>query len=366
MSSFCRKGERPKALEREELQLRISTDNTWNKKDECLRDRPSLSPSYSKGLKVTDPLDCTEFSSCVSSPALVNSNTSDHQKNPTDPQDLNQNWKGGSKENNQECFTSCDKRGKVISVSPNKNSPEGSFISVGELSGGDSSELLFLDQYCDLKQDAIGSASSLIPSCCTAIPLELDSSGEVYEKKSVANQEATCNSHSSGIAELSKFMELDSSCSDPFFTEKTQTPGQCSSFEPNERTEEMSHIHSYSVYTYQTVYPSYSWHFYQTGSSCHQVTQTYQEFSSYKMHQLTPTMLTATSMVYNTQSSMFYSQSYSHFGVGESQRFNFVQTYPMHSYFNSTVPFPYSCQQWPSWYAESHAQAYPYSSNTGL
>lgn len=368
MPLFCRKCGRPKPLERE-VQLRSSTDNTWNKKDECLRDRPSLSPSYSKGLKAADPLDCVEFSPSVSSPALVNPDTLDSRKNPTDIKDLNKKWRDCSKEDEQECFASCDERGKGVSVSPNKdpspqNSFKDSFNAVAKLSS-ESSVLPPLEQYLDLEQDIKGNASSLTPSCCTAIPLELGGNGD----KSVANCASACNSDSSAVPELNKFTELESLCSDQFSTENTPTSAQCSAFGQNEHIEETPLVHSYSVHTYRTVCPSYSWQFYQTGSNCHQVTQTYQEFSSYETRQLTPTTLTATSMMYNTQSSTFYSQSYSHFRVGESQGFNFAQSYPVHSYFSSTVPFPYSCQQWPSWYTESHpvAQAaYLYSSNIGL
>ncbi|XP_048360368.1 testis-expressed protein 15 [Sphaerodactylus townsendi] len=368
-----RKAARPVPLEREELQRRISTDNTSNKKDKCLKYRSSLSPSHSEGLKVADSLDYIEFSPKVST--LVNSNMLNNQKNQTDLKDFNNVQRDCLKENDQECFASCIKRGLTLRgtpVSPNKdpspqNSPKVSFTSAAKLNE-DISALPTLNQYRDVKLDVTGNVSCLIPMDCTAIPLELDRNGEMYGKKSEPNHALAYNSDSLEIPELNKFMELESLCSDSFSTENTHTSAECSDFNQNEHIEETPHVPNYSMHTYRTFCPSYSWYFSQTDSS-YQCTQMYQEFSSNEMNQLTPAMLTATSMVYNMQSSTFYSQSYSHFGVGESQRFNFAQTYPVHSCFSSTMSFPYSYQQWSPWYTErppTAQAAYPYSSNTGL
>ncbi|XP_054843603.1 testis-expressed protein 15 [Eublepharis macularius] len=296
--------------------------------------------------------------------------TLNNQKTQTGLKDFNENRKSCSKGNQQECFAVCEAGGEGA---PSEKEPSPQASRKDSPSSGPSGDPSLLDTlnqlHCGLKGSVTGDASGWIPQCDTATPLELGRNEDLHGNRPVPGCAAACNAASSASPEINTFRELESLCPDPFSTANAQTSAECAAFYQNERVEETPRVHSYSVHTYRTFCPSYSWDVYQTGSHCHQVTQTYQEFRSYEMQPLNPTVLTATSVVYNTQSSVFYSQSSCHFGVGESQSFNSAQTYPAYGYFSATEHFPYSCQPWPPWYAERHRPtqaAFQRSSSPGL
>uniref|UniRef100_A0A8D2JC31 Testis expressed sequence 15 domain-containing protein n=1 Tax=Varanus komodoensis TaxID=61221 RepID=A0A8D2JC31_VARKO len=307
-----------------ELQISISTDNPWNKNTDVLTENSPIETSQLKDLNVVYSFECILPSSNASSPDFFNSTSRTCQS---------------TKEHDEEYVASYD-RGKCISVpsvkfqSPQR-SPEDSPSSVANLNAGNSL-LPTLNEH-NLKSNDLGNDSDVISDCCTAIKLssELD-----------RNRENSC-----------LYPETS-------FNENTPKFDEHSASSQNEYLDETSQMQNPSAT--RTVYPDYSWYFCQADSSSHLITQTYQEFSSYEMNLLTPGISGAVSMVYNTRSSMFYSQTSTHFGAREIQRFNFAQTYSAHGYFSSTVAFPFGYHQQTSWYTENNSlpqYIFPYPYN---
>ncbi|XP_062984513.1 testis-expressed protein 15 [Elgaria multicarinata webbii] len=321
-----------------ELQSSILTDNTWNKNIKVLTERSPISP-----------FKCIPSSPNASSSSFINSDTLASQKNLANIKDFNKSSRScqSVKENDQEYFASYD-RGKCVSVSSMTfQSPQRSLedtLSSLEKLDGDSFLLHTLNKHHDLTSDVLGNDSDLMPEYSTARRLSPKPDRDV-EKSEIPKSDSPV------MTELNETMELECLNCEPSFNENSERTAECSASSQNEYLGETSQMQS-SVHTCRTVYPDYSCYFYQTDSNSHSVTQTYQEFKSYQMHPLTPGISTAASMVNNAQSSMFYSQTFSHFGIRESQGFNFAQAYPAHSYFNSTVAFPFSYQQQSSWYTD--------------
>nr|XP_034953071.1 testis-expressed protein 15 [Zootoca vivipara] len=352
-----------------ELQLSISTDNMWNKKPGSLRETAPISPSQLKDLKAAYPFESIQSSPKVSETKFLFSNTLVGQQNLADLKDFNESsW--NAKDHDQEYIASHNEGGESLSlpsvtVELLQQSPENS-----PTRDAANSVLGMLNEHHNLKSDVLGNASHLMPECSTALssPLKSDrNEGKCgQEKNATPNCTTTYNLDSTVMTELNKATELEHLQMEPSYSENNKT--KFSPLNQNEETEETSQLQSSPVHIYGAVYPYYSWYLYQNHCNTHSVTQTYQELNSCEMHPLTPGMSTTTSMVYNTESSMFCSQTLSHFSVGESQRFNLAQTYPMYGYVSSAMAFPYSNWQQPLWYTENQpwAQvAFPYPSNNG-
>ncbi|XP_061491915.1 testis-expressed protein 15 isoform X2 [Rhineura floridana] len=345
-----------------ELQLSISTDNIWNKKVDDLRETSPISHLQIKDLKAVCPFASIHSSPNISDPKLICSNILASQQNLADLRDFNKNsW---SAKEHEEYLASHNERDKDVSLSSMKvqllqQCPEGSVNKDGSSST--------LNEHHDLKSESLGDASH---ECSTALclpPNPRRNEGKCGEKTVIPNCTTTYNLDSSTMMEV-KSVELEHLQLGSSYSENNKKPAELSAFSQNEHLEETSQLQCSSVHIYGTVHPYYSWYFCQTGSNSHSVIQAYQELNSYEMHQLTYGMSAATSIMYNTQSSMFHSQSYSHFSVGESQRFNFAQMYPMYGYVSSVVGFPCNNYQQPLWYAENQPLAhvaFPYPSNIG-
>ncbi|XP_053226387.1 testis-expressed protein 15 [Podarcis raffonei] len=349
-----------------ELQLSISTDNMWNKKPGNLRETAPISPSQ---LKVAYPCESIQSSPNASEPKFICSNTLAGQQNLADLKDFNKSgW--NAKDPDQEYIASHNEGGESLSlpsvtVELLQQSPENS-----PTRDGANSVLGTLNEHHNLKSDVLRDASHLMPECSTALssPLKSDrNEAECGQEKNVTpNCTTPYNLDSTVMTEPNKAMELERLQMEPSYSENNKT--KFSPLNQNEHIEETSQWQSSPVHIYGAVYPYSSWYLYQNHCNTHSVTQTYQELNSCEMNPLTHGMSTTTSIVYNTESSMFCSQTFSHFSVGDSQRFNLAQTYPMYGYFSSAVAFPYSNWQQPSWYTENQPWtqvAFPYPSNNG-
>ncbi|XP_033029814.1 testis-expressed protein 15 [Lacerta agilis] len=352
-----------------ELQLSISTDNMWNKKPGNLRETAPISPSQLKDLKAAYPFESIQSSLNASEPKFICSNTLAGQQNLADLKDFNKSsW--NAKDLDQEYIASHNEGGESLSlpsvtVELLQQSPENS-----PTRDDANSVLGTLNEHHNLKSDVLRNASHLMPECSTALssPLKSDrNEGKCEQEKNMTpNCTTTYNLDPTVMTELNKVMELEHLQRELSYSENNKT--NFSPLNQNEHIEDTSQLQSSPVHIYGAVYPYYSWYLYQNHCNTHSVTQTYQELNSGEMHPLAPGMSTTTSIVYNTESSMFCSQTFSHFSVGESQRFNLAQTYPMYGYVSSTVAFPYTNWQQPSWYTENQPWtqvAFPYPSNNG-
>lgn len=346
---FCRKSAKCNLLKGKELLLNISARNTWSTEDDDLKEGSPISPSCSKELKVAYPLECSQCSPNALESNFLHSNP---VQNLASFNKSSRNCQSANKYS-QNCFTSCDERSKDAPV----ETVEDSVTSVAKL--GESGFVPApLSEHCNLTH-LLGNTSELIPDCSTAISLtsECGNMEMEPEKIPVMPSCAPVYSDSSAVTELNKMEPL---CTEPSSNENIKN-SDCSAFSQNENVEETAQMQSY-VHPYRTVYP-YSWYCCHTGSSSHAVTQLYQEVNSYETYNLSSGIYATISTVYNAQSSMFYSQTLSQFGVVESQRYNFVQTYPICGNFSSSVPFLNSDQQPPSWYPQA---AFPYPPNMDL
>ncbi|KAM6473013.1 testis-expressed protein 15 isoform 2-T2 [Liasis olivaceus] len=344
--------------EGEELQLKIPPD-TQNRNIRNLRERTPVTFSE---LKAAYPYECIYASSNASELRFNNADALASQQNLQDLKNVKEGRKSSQNaKEHDKYFSYHGDINKCMSVSPVKvqRSPEEAVSSVEKLGEGNSL-LATKNAHHDLKSDVLQNDSNVQSEYSIGISLSPGNSRN-GENSEIPNYPPTDNSESSVMTELSKSMELQSFHSEPPCSDNIQNSGEGSAISENE------YFEGTSMHIYRTVYPYYSWYFYQTGSNSHLVTQTYQELNSYEIHPLNPAV--SATVVNSAYSSRFHAQTISHFDVRESQSFNIAQAYPVHGYFSSVAAYPYSYQQQPTWYAEnwplSHA-VFPYPSNIGL
>ncbi|XP_032069247.1 testis-expressed protein 15 isoform X2 [Thamnophis elegans] len=258
-----------------------------------------------------------------------------------------------------EYFSSCSDVNKCMSVSPVKvQRSEETISSVEKLGEGDFL-LATKNAQQNLKCGGYQNYSNIESECCMDISPDNSANSE---KSEIPKYPPPYNSESSMVTELNKFMEQRSFQSEPSFSDNIQNSDEWSVISQNE------YFEGTSMHIYRTVYPYYSWYFYQTSNS-HLVTQTYQEFNSYEIYPLNPAVSATARTVNTAYYNRFHTETISHFGVRESQSFNIAQAYPMHGYFSSITAYPYRYQQQQTWYEEnwpfSHT-VFPYPSTIGL
>lgn len=335
-------------------------------RDSPLKDSPcheDVDETKARPFNVSPHSTDLKASPSASNPSLVNSSPFAGQQNLAALEMFIESSRSccqTTKCHDQESFASCDMRHKNTSAALEKaQSPQKSSLSLAAKFGGGSS---------GLESDVRGNASNL-PSEYKAVTNVSPQPDKCKgEGAAIPNSVPAYNLDSSGITERNKSMAPGCLHSETCSSVNNRNAAPWSAFGQHECVEQTPPMDILSGPAYTTGYPFYSCCVYQTGSDCHSVTQTYQQLNSYETHLLSPGMSTVASMVYNTQSSTFYSQSFSHLGVGESQRFYFAQTCPVNGYFSSVMFSPYTYPQ-PSWYAASHASvqvAFPYPSNISL
>uniref|UniRef100_A0A8C8S7W0 Testis expressed 15, meiosis and synapsis associated n=1 Tax=Pelusios castaneus TaxID=367368 RepID=A0A8C8S7W0_9SAUR len=267
-----------------------------------------------------------------------------------------------------EGFASCDKTCENAPLSlekepllqqPLENAScltQKSFSSTAKLGASSSATSAALNLQHVQQSNATGniSRSSLLPVHSTTNNLAIKPDRE--EKKHEENSERPTS--------------MPVSTSDPPNSELQPLPAEHSSLFQNELPASAPPVQGSFVQTYETYYPYYSlYSCHQSDSNGSSITQTYQGITyEVQQHAHFGTSAVA-STVYNACSSTFYSQSFSSATVGELQRPNYSQTYPMYGYFSSQMPLPYGSQvpslpQYPTSQPWSQGP-FPYSSNAG-
>lgn len=354
---FCRN--KCKSSEGEGLQLKTPLETQY-RNNRNLRERTPVTFSQ---LKDVYPHELIHAPPNTSEVKLNNADAFSIQQNLQDLKNVKEGRKTSQyAKEHDEYFSSYSDVNKRMSVSPVKvpRSPEEAISSVEKLGEGDLL-LVTANAQQNVKCGEFQNYSNVESECSMDISLSPDNSAN-SEKSEIPKYPPPCNSESSMVTELNKFMEQQSFQSEPSFSDNIQNSGEWPAISQNE------YFEGTSMHMYRTAYPYYSWYFYQTSNS-HLVTQTSQELNSYEIYPLNPAVSATACTVNTAYSSRFHTETISHFDVRESQSFNIAQALPMHGYFSSTAAYPYSYQQQQTQYEENWPLSYtvfPYPSTIGL
>ncbi|XP_067413460.1 testis-expressed protein 15 [Emydura macquarii macquarii] len=369
-----------------DLGLSISLDNLGNKRPlkKAVQDRSPSSPLHSKDLEDVYCSPHVKSTPDASKSSFVNlKGLSSHQNSANLKRVIRRNSNfNKSARKHRDSFASCDKKCENVHLSLEKepqlqkclenascSTQKSSFRSTTKLGTSSSATSAALNLQHVQQSDTTGniSRSSLLPAYSTTNNLAPKSDRKEKHEK---------NSESPSSVPVSTSdppnLESRSVCSllEPPSNEKAKSPTEHSSFFQNELPPSTPPVQGSFVQAYETSYPYYScYSYHQSDSNGSSITQTYQGIT-YEVQQLAYSGTSAiASTVYNACSNMFYSQSFSYAALGELQRPNYSQKYPMHGYFSSQMPLPYSSQM-PSLPQYDASQPWsqgplPYPSNTG-
>ncbi|KAM7167650.1 uncharacterized protein RBU57_006006 [Macrochelys suwanniensis] len=277
-------------------------------------------------------------------------------------------------------FAPCDKKCENANLSLEKEpllqkslendlcSTQKSVGSTTKLSDSSSAVSAALNLQHVQESDATGnmSRSSSLAEYSTTnnLATKPDRKEKKHEKNSESPSSVPVSTSDLPVIMANKNTESPSVCSllEPHSNEKAKSPTEHSALFQNELPPSGPPVQGSLVQAYETSYPYYSFY------SCHQrdsngssITQTYQGIT-YEVQQFAHSGTSAVaSNVYNAHSNMFYSQSFSYAALGELQRPNYAQTYPVHGYFSSQMP---SLPQYAANQPWSQGP-FPYPSNTG-
>uniref|UniRef100_A0A8C3XW44 Testis expressed 15, meiosis and synapsis associated n=1 Tax=Chelydra serpentina TaxID=8475 RepID=A0A8C3XW44_CHESE len=355
-----------------DLASSISLDNLGNKRplEKTVQDQLPCSPLHSKDLEAVYCSSHVKCTSDASKSSFVNLKGLTSQQSSANLKRMikrNSNFYKSARKHH-EGFAPCDKKCENAHLSLEKEpllqkSLENDLCST-QKSVGSTTKL----------SDRNMSRSSLLAEYSTTnnLATKPDRKEKKHEKNSESPSSVPVSTSDLPVIMANKNTESPSVCSllEPHSNEKAKSPTEHSALFQNELPPSAPPVQGSLVQAYETSYPYYSFY------SCHQsdsngssITQTYQGIT-YEVQQFAHSGTSAVaSNVYNAHSNMFYSQSFSYAALGELQRPNYAQTYPVHGYFSSQMPLPYSSQM-PSLpqYAANQPWSqgpFPYPSNTG-
>ncbi|CAM4557610.1 unnamed protein product [Caretta caretta] len=376
-----------------DLASSISPDNLGNKRplEKPVQDQLPRSPLHSKDLEAVYCSAHVKRTPDASKSSFVNLKGLTSQQSSADLKHMVRRksnfYKNARK--HHEGFAPCDKKCENAHLSLEKEpllqkslendlcSTQKSVRSTTKLGDSPSAVSAALNLQHVQESDARGniSRSSLLAEYRTTnnLATKPDRQEKKYEKNSESPSSVTVSTSDPLVIMANKNTESPSVCSllEPHSNEKAKSPAEHSALFQNELPPSTPPVQGSLVQAPETSYPYYSFY------SCHQsdsngssVTQTYQQIT-YEVQQFAQSGTSAiASNVCNAHSNMFYSQSFSYAALGELQRPNYAQMYPVHGYFSSQMPLPYSSQM-PSLpqYAANQPWSlgpFPYPSNTGL
>ncbi|TFK04159.1 Testis-expressed sequence 15 protein [Platysternon megacephalum] len=375
-----------------DLAWSISPDNLGNKRplEKAVQDQLPRSPLHSKDLEAVYCSPHVKCTADASKSSFVNLKGLTSQQSSANLKHMirrNSNFYKSARKHH-EGFAPCDRKCENAHLSLEKEpllqkslennlcSTHKSVRSTTKQGGSSSAVSAALNRQHVQESDATGniSRSSLLAeySKTNNFATKPDRKDKEHEKNSESPSNVPVSTSDLPVIMANKNTQSPSVCSplEPHSDEKAKSPAGHSAVFQNELPPSTPPVQRSLVQAYETAYPYYSFY------SCHQsdsngssITQTYQGIT-YQVQQFAHSGTSAVaSNVYNAHSNMFYSQSFSYAALGELQRPNYAQIYPVPGYFSSQMPLPYSSQV-PSLpqYAANQPWSqglFPYPSNIG-
>ncbi|XP_050800916.1 testis-expressed protein 15 isoform X3 [Gopherus flavomarginatus] len=371
-----------------DLALSISPDNLGNKRplEKAGQDQLPCSPLHSKDLEAVYCSPHVKYTPDASKSSFVNLKGLTSQQRSANLKHMiqrNSNFYKSARKH-REGFAPCDKKHENANLSLEKEpllqkSLENNLCSTHKsvrstTKQGDSSAVsATLNLQRVQESDATGniSRSSLLAeySKTNNLATKPDRKDKNHEKNSESPRSVPVSTSDLPVLMTNKNTQSPSVCSllEPDSDEDAESPAEHSAVLQNELPPSTPPVQRSLVQAHETTCPFYSCH--QSDSNGSSLTRTYQGIT-YQVQQFAHSGTSAVaSNVYNAHTNMFYTQSFSYAALGELQRPDYAQIYPVHGYFHSQMPLSYNSQV-PSLpqYAANQPWSqgpFPYPSNTG-